>query len=96
MLYVIIVYFVVFGCYFSDACSFLMRDRKGMDPEGRGGREELGGVEGEVYIIRIDCMRKKSIFNKREKSGSYVNCRANASSDGSIFVCSLLCTNLNY
>jgi hypothetical protein len=73
LLYVIIVYFVVFGCYFSDACSFLMRDRKGMDPEGRGGREELGGVEGEVYIIRIDCMRKKSIFNKRNTNLKKIN-----------------------
>jgi hypothetical protein len=50
-----------------------MRDRKGMDPEGRGGREELGGVEGEVYIIRIDCMRKKSIFNKRNTNLKKIN-----------------------
>lgn len=32
-----------------------MRDRKGIDPGGREGEEDLGGVEG-------------AIFNKREKS----------------------------
>lgn len=44
-----------------------MRARKGVDPEGRGGGEELGGEEGGKTIIRIYCMRKDSIFNKRKK-----------------------------
>lgn len=34
------------GCYLLEDCSFLMRVRKGVNPEGRGGREELNGVEG--------------------------------------------------
>jgi hypothetical protein len=72
-----------------------MRDRNGVDLEG-GEERGAGRNRGRETLIMIYYMRKKSIFNKREKSGSYVNCRANASSDGSIFVCSLLCTNLNY
>lgn len=37
-----------------------------MDLDGRGGEEELGGKEGGETIIRIYCIRKKSIFNKRK------------------------------
>lgn len=75
-----------------------MRERKEVDPERRRGGRKWKTSYSRVgkLLIRIYYVRKKSIFNKREKSGSYVNCRANASSDGSIFVCSLLCTNLNY
>ena len=36
----------MFGCYIFEACSFLMRDRKGMDLEEKGGGEKLGEVEG--------------------------------------------------
>jgi len=46
---------------------FLMRDRKGVDPERRGGGEDLGGVKGGETVIRIYRMRKESIFNKRNK-----------------------------
>ena len=56
----------MFGCYLLEACSFLMRDRKGVDLDGRRGGEELGGVEGGETIIRIYYVRKKSIFNKRK------------------------------
>jgi hypothetical protein len=35
------------GCYLIEACSFLMKDKKGVDPKGKGGEEGLGGVEGE-------------------------------------------------
>ena len=62
----LIFYFVIFGCYLLEACSFLMRDRKGVDLEGRRGGEDLGRVEGEETIIRIYYMRKESIFNKRK------------------------------
>jgi hypothetical protein len=27
------------------ACTFLMRDRKGVDPDGRRGGKELGGID---------------------------------------------------
>lgn len=36
---------VMFCCYLSEARSFLMRDRKEVDLDGRGGREALGGAE---------------------------------------------------
>jgi hypothetical protein len=36
----------MFSCYLLQACSFLMRDRKEVDLEGRRRGEELGEVEG--------------------------------------------------
>lgn len=41
----IIFYFVMFGSYLLQACSFLVRDSKGMAAEGCGIREELGEVK---------------------------------------------------
>ena len=54
----------MFGCYLLEACSFLMTDRKGVDPEKRRGGEELGGVQGRESIIRVYCIKKDSILNK--------------------------------
>lgn len=62
----ITLYSLMFCCYLLEACSFLMRDRKGLDPDGRGSREELGWTEGEKTVTRI-CRVKKSIFSKRRK-----------------------------
>lgn len=45
-----------------------MRDRKGVDPDGRESEEELGGVEEEGNVTRIYHVRKEPIFNKREKN----------------------------
>lgn len=43
-----------------------MRDRKRVDLEGRGGAEELGGInEGEI-IFRMYCVRNESIVNKEK------------------------------
>jgi hypothetical protein len=39
-------YFVMLICYLIEAYTLLTRNRKGIDPEGRGGREEHVGVEG--------------------------------------------------
>lgn len=46
----------------------------GMDPDGKGGGEELREVEGEETIVRIYFVTKTSIFNKRgkEKSLNYI------------------------
>lgn len=44
-----------------------MRDRSGMDPEGREGGNVLGGVEGGEAVIRIYGMRESSVFNKKGK-----------------------------
>lgn len=38
-----------------------------MDPDGRGGEEDLGGVEGGQTAIRIYCRRKEFIFNSTGK-----------------------------
>jgi hypothetical protein len=43
----------MFGCHLLEAYSFLTRVRKGVDHEGRGGQEDLGGVEGGQRPIRI-------------------------------------------
>lgn len=43
-----------------------MRDRKGVDADGRRDGEELRGIEEGEIIIRLYCM-KKNVFNKREK-----------------------------
>lgn len=59
--YLIIFYFVMIG-YVLESCSFLMRHRKGVNLEGREGREEL-----EREIISRSYFIRKSIFNKREK-----------------------------
>lgn len=36
----------------------LTRDRKEVDSDGRGVKEELGGVMGEKAVIRVYCMRR--------------------------------------
>ena len=44
--YFISLYFIIsVCCYLLEVYSFLMRDRKGMDLEVRGGGEEVRGVE---------------------------------------------------
>lgn len=46
---------------------FLRRDRRTVDSDGRGGREDIGGIgKGEV-VIRIYCMKK--LFSTKEKQG---------------------------
>lgn len=67
LFYFIIFYFVRFCCYLLDACSFLIKDINGVDPDGRGGREEVGGVEEGKTVIRIYYMRISLFFNKRKK-----------------------------
>ena len=47
--------------YLSEVCSFKMRDRKRVGLNGRGGGEELGGVEGGETVIMIYQVRKESI-----------------------------------
>lgn len=45
-------------------CSFLMRDRKIMDPHGRGDGEELGEKERGKTVFRLCSMRKESLLTK--------------------------------
>lgn len=43
-----------------------MRDRMGMYLERKGGREELGGIEGREIVTMRYCMRGEYMFNKRK------------------------------
>lgn len=47
-----------------------MRNRFGVDSDGKGGGEELRGVEGGKTVFRLCCMRKESMINKKEKINS--------------------------
>lgn len=58
--------------YLLEASSFLMRDRKGVDPDGRGGVEEPEGGEGRETALQLHCMRKESMFNKGGKKEKWV------------------------
>jgi hypothetical protein len=58
----------VFGFYLLGTCSFIRRERRRVDPEGRGVGEGMGGREEGEGIIRIYCMRREPIFSKRKKS----------------------------
>lgn len=40
-----------------------------MDPDWRGGGEELGGVRGGENIFRIYCVKGKKLFLMKEKNG---------------------------
>lgn len=40
-----------------------MIDRKGMDPDGKEGKEKLERGKGGEKIIRVYYMRKESFFN---------------------------------
>lgn len=43
---------------------FLIKDRKGAEPDGRGSREELGGAGGRETIIRTYCVKKYILIKK--------------------------------
>lgn len=38
-----------------------------MDPDGRGGRANLGGIEGGEAIIRVYCMKENLFSIKKER-----------------------------
>jgi hypothetical protein len=43
------------------------RDKNGVALNGRGCKKELGEVEEKETVIKIYCVRKESIFNKKEE-----------------------------
>lgn len=45
-----------------------MRNRKGVNPYGRGGGGGPGGVEGAETIFRILYVKEKKLFSIKEKS----------------------------
>lgn len=53
VLYFILLYFISFDCHLLESCSFLMRDRKGVDQKGRGGEGNPGDLEMGESITRL-------------------------------------------
>lgn len=47
-----------------------MRDRKRVDLNWRGNREELGGVDTGKTVMKICEKKRKSVFNKRKNNNS--------------------------
>lgn len=45
-----------------------MRNRFGVDSDGKEGGEQLRGVEGGKTVFRLCCRRKESMINKKEKN----------------------------
>lgn len=45
LIYLVLFFFALFDCYLLESCSFLLRDRKIVDLEGKGRGKELGKVE---------------------------------------------------
>jgi hypothetical protein len=72
IVYLIILYYVMLCCWLLEVCSFLIRDRKGVVPEGRGGEgrrgegrggEELGQVEGGENSIQNILSGERNYFH---------------------------------
>lgn len=59
ILQIILLYF-----YHLEACSLLMRVRKGMDPVRRADGDELGGIEDGEPSIWVHYISKETIFNR--------------------------------
>lgn len=57
----------MFCCYLLEDYSLLIKGRKRVCPDGKGDGKELGGGEGREIVFRLYCVRKESLFNKKEK-----------------------------
>jgi hypothetical protein len=57
----------MFGCYLLEGCPFLIKDRKGVDLEGREDGKELGRVQEGGNVIKIYCINKRIYVQKKEK-----------------------------
>lgn len=66
MFYLITFYFVIFLLLFLRSLLISSERQKRMDPDGRGGRKELGGVEGGKPAIRI--YEEKYLFSIKGKT----------------------------
>lgn len=65
LFYLFIFHFVMFGCHILDACSFLIRNRKGINMHGRK-RGYLGGGEGGEIVLILYWIRKYFFQLKRD------------------------------
>jgi hypothetical protein len=59
LLHLILSYFVISGCDLLEPYSFVTRDTRGVDLEGKENGENLGGVEGGKTIVGMYYMRKE-------------------------------------
>lgn len=57
--------------YLLKFCFFLMRDLKGMDQSRGKVEKNWDELEGGKIIIRMQCMKKEFIFNRRKKMKKY-------------------------
>lgn len=55
---IILYYIMLYFNYPLQTCLFLMRDKKGVDPDRRGIAQELGGTKGGETAIKIHYVRK--------------------------------------
>lgn len=62
--YIVLLYYTTLYYLPLEAC-FLMREEKEIDPDGRGGKVELGVKRGKS-IIRVYFVRKRNCSHKRE------------------------------
>lgn len=66
----LVISFVLFQCvslfyliiFIITRSLFVIKDRKGVNPEGRGYGKELGGIARGETIIRIDYVRREKLF----------------------------------
>lgn len=66
MIELVLSYILFYHVWLLSLRSLLFSERQeGIDPEGRGDGEELGGMERGETVPRIYCMRKESIFIKK-------------------------------
>lgn len=70
-MFYLIVFYIIFVPW--NPVSFLTRDRKEMDPDAKGGEEELGGLEGReresrIYYMRNICFNKRETLRRNKKS----------------------------
>lgn len=56
----------MFDDYLLEACSFPMRNRKGMDVDEWSGREQLEEIEGHEILIGIYYMKKRIYFQQKQ------------------------------
>lgn len=76
LFYIILFNRVTFCFYFLEAYSFPIRDKKGLDLDGKESGEHLGGVNGREFVFRLYYMRKEYMFNMRENK-SFLSAKCN-------------------
>lgn len=61
-----------------------MRDTKGVDLDGWGGKEEVGGAKGKEILIRIYPVKQKTPFSKGKKVISEMGSRETSANSNTL------------